>query len=303
MKVVDELLQSWYLPMVGKIKTGMKVSKDGVTRPQKFDHFVILSVAKEGKFENKVHEIFNTLYSKKQALPITFPSDNIKDIFSVHYGVFAGSNRACFGDGETYKRDYNGQQSTGVCDFKNCEFGRQHKCKMSMTLKVLLRNPEHNTVYSGGYFVFNSSGLKTIDTIAKNLKMAKEVYGYLAGLPAFLIMENDSAKLEKDGKEFITRYYYERIEIEVPLNNIKGKTLIKNNYNNDSNPFETDKVESKNYPPKNNPYQTSSQVQKERSVNRVATPAANKKVVNQDTDFDLPIFEDDPFADIDEIES
>jgi hypothetical protein len=302
MKVVDELLQSWYLPMVGKIKTGMKVSKDGVTRPQKFDHFVILSVAKDGKFENKVHEIFNTLYSKKQALPITFPSDNIKDIFSVHYGVFAGSTRICFGDGETYKRDIKGQQSTGVCDYKNCEFGKQHKCKMNMTLKVLLRNPEHNTVYSGGYFVFNSSGFKTIDTIAKNLKMAKDIYGYLAGLPAFLIMENDSAKLEKDGKEFITRYYYERIEIEVPLDNIKGKTLIKNNYNNDSNPFEADEVESKNYPPKNNPYQTSSQVQKERSVNRVANPAANKKVVNQDTDFDLPIFEDDPFADIDEIE-
>jgi hypothetical protein len=96
---------------------------------------------------------------------------------------------------------------------------------MKMSLKVLIRNKETGKVFTGGYFSFYSSGFKTIKTIAKNLSMAKSVFGYLSGIPAYLMMDNDSTKLQNGGKEFISEYHYERIDFEMPLEALKGKQL------------------------------------------------------------------------------
>ncbi len=304
MSVYEEFTsKGWRLPFVGKIKVGgaeWVKTKDGrnVRKPIKYDYFVVTSIVRDGKLEDQLHPIFYPMFQKKRTLPITFPSDNIKDILLLEYGVFRMEKKLCLGNGETYERDETGtgKITTGVCNYASCPFGKKNGCKLNMSLRVLLRAPNSNHAFTGGYFVFQSSGVKTIRSITANLLMAKEVFGYLAGLPAFLVMDNNSSKVPDQQKGGSNTYYYhyERLEFLIPLEEIKGKNLMKPNSN--INMIEPDLLsnEKQNGPIIKNNAEVNNVIKRERTQNVYSAPQERDTFELEEDDllgFDLPDWE------------
>ena len=133
-----------WIPRVGKIHLGIKAkSQSGNEYPRAVDYFV---VKPDDSTSETAAIAFHEAYGDKpKEIKVCFPYDDPETFFPQYFKSYTkGKGLFCRGDGETAKRNVNGESVEIACDPKTCSIYQAHKCKEIANLQFFL--PEVNGI-------------------------------------------------------------------------------------------------------------------------------------------------------------
>lgn len=183
----------------GKIKIGSKGAKrtsgqgNEFQPPQKLDHFVITTTARDSTGNFARDEALHALFGDKPTeLPVTLLYDDIHLNFQTRYACYLGKRLFCTGDGETAIQQLTPAKGDELATFGPvpCTCYRQEptytgkdKCKMNGTLSVIITGAE----VIGGVWKLRTTSYNTIVGLLSAMALIKRISGGgLAGLPLWL---------------------------------------------------------------------------------------------------------------------
>jgi hypothetical protein len=191
---------------IGKIKIGGKVAgkRDGQLLPNKWDHFKIATLVKEGDMLVLDDEMNKLIGDDCTALDIGLCYDDIGMNFQEYYSLPWASRDKCVGNGKTATRTLEGQERQDVtCNPNTCAFGKDHKCVKKGRLSVILQKANR----IGGVYMFRTQSYHTIQYIKSSLRfLSNQTGGILAGIPLqirVLPMSVTPAHLDKQVRVYV----------------------------------------------------------------------------------------------------
>lgn len=194
----------------GKIKIGVK----GATRkssqgndfqpPQKLDHFVVTTLARDDSDNfRRDEEIHRALGDKPTSIPVRLIFDDIDMNMQTRYVAFEGRTIWCQGDGERATRG----NETIECPCRNLDRDYDEKrerlgpvCKINGRLQVII----DNAAGVGGVWVFRTTSWNTVQGLVSSMALIANITGgRLAGVPLDLTVRPKQATDPKGRQQTI----------------------------------------------------------------------------------------------------
>ncbi|KKL20358.1 hypothetical protein LCGC14_2456240, partial [marine sediment metagenome] len=199
MSPIEGVSDIYRIPLLGKIRLGVKVEKPGKRPfPKALDYF------------NCPPEVQKVFGEKPKALQIMFPNEDPEQFaqqwlraYSITQGL------VCIGDGRTSRRKVD--LATGAmasretkrwewkeglgCDPDKCPEYQAKRCRRVMNLQVLLPD-----VPGLGVWQIDTSSFYSILNINSQFALIKSVYGTIGMVPVILSLEPKQVKSPKDQK-------------------------------------------------------------------------------------------------------
>lgn len=179
-RIEPEIGTGMRLPLLGRIKVGVKVKNGGKEYPSSIDWF-----RADGKYAETFHRVYG---EKPTKIQIVFPSNRVEDVCSESYVVRDKAGRLLAeGDGSTWKcwSEKKGAYVFGEFSVEDVKarLGEPH---VTLTLRFLL--PAIPSVF--GLWQFTTKGAKSsIPAIRDTFDQVLEMAGVVSNIPFDLTVE------------------------------------------------------------------------------------------------------------------
>ena len=210
------------LARLGRISIGEMVpvkGKEGVTRPNKLDHFEIRTNQKgpDGALLTDT-ALMARMGERPTSLRIRLPFNNVEMNFATTLAYFRGNTRYCWGDGETAQRlktEPNGGKPTfgraepyGPCG-EACRDFDERRCKPMGVLSCILEDQQQ----VGGIYLFRTTSWRSIRNIQSGLQAIQAMTGgILAWIPLTMRLVSETVQPKGGGAAntaYIVQIVYE----------------------------------------------------------------------------------------------
>lgn len=197
------------LKEIGKIKIGRKGEKktgSGYRLPEKFDHFEITTVLRDGNGNLLPDPIMKMLCESPKELSVMLLYNDPTLNFVTRYNEYKGGKCMCQGDG-IEARTLEGEKIE--CNPETCQKFQQKKCKPNGILSVILTESPR----LGGVYKFRTTSYNSIRSILSSLFFISSLTGgVLAMIPLKLTVTPQTVQ-PKDSQTAQTIYV---VNIEFP---------------------------------------------------------------------------------------
>jgi hypothetical protein len=178
------------LPRLGKIRLGIKEKNaSGKEYPEKIDYFLL-----DPDDESILASVREVYGEKPKALDIMFASESPEQVFPQYLKRYSFGTLACKGDGEEGIQRNFSRQTVGSKDqmvrgedtkvkCEGCTYRRQNKCRPLASLMFLLPK-----IPGIGCWQLDTGSFHSITTVNAGLKLVKQMYGRLSGVPIKLLL-------------------------------------------------------------------------------------------------------------------
>lgn len=220
------------LPRLGKIRLGIKKTKDGKEYPAEVDHFILDPQTPSDEENKQLIEDFQKLYGPQpKAINIMLPLSDIGVVFPQFYKRYGKSTLLqCKGNGEEatcssdeFAKGLEVLRKTDFglpvvkCQGANCSYYKDRQCTECATLQVLL--PE---LPGSGIWQITTGSFNSIVNINSCLDYIKAVAGRFHMIP--LKLERREQLIQYEGKK--SRHYTLYINMDIKLMNLQKITQI-----------------------------------------------------------------------------
>lgn len=157
------------LPRIGKIRLGIKKTKEGGKEyPAETDYFVC---------PPEVQALYG---EEPKSLPVMLPVEDEEKFLRQYYACYGGNQKLkCQGDGEVADRRVEGVIESVAClSPTDCEFGQKNKCSARTDIMFVL--PEINC---GGAYQISTGSINSDIDIRSGIEMARHLFGRISWVP------------------------------------------------------------------------------------------------------------------------
>lgn len=177
------------LSRIGRLRLGVKKSKNGKFYPSETDYFVIDAPdSNSTSAERAIHKRFIEAYGEKpKAIDVIVASEDREVFFPQAYKAYGAASLKCIGDGKTARRLGTDGQFHDVAEGcpgpETCPFAKsigmsgKPGCKFLGSLFVLLPK-----VSLAGYFQIDTSSKISAIAINSSIETIQKMFGHVAGL-------------------------------------------------------------------------------------------------------------------------
>jgi len=197
------------LPRLGKIRLGIKKSKNGVEYPAEVDYFILAPQTSSELENQKLIDEFHKLYGEKpKSIKIMLPVGNLDTAFPQFYkrygkttllqckgdGVEATCSSEEFAEGLEVLRKNDLGLPVVKCLGKECSYHKSRKCSVSATLQLLLPD-----LPGAGVWQLTTGSFNSIVNINSCLEYVRAVAGRFHMIP--LTLERREQEIQYEGRK------------------------------------------------------------------------------------------------------